>query len=92
MLFIEWLSKVANDAILQYTRADIIVSVGGNENRWNHTTRIHEVSVELNAGHHRHVDVSDQASSFIKTRRCEKIGWRCEGLNSIAQRPHEPFH
>jgi hypothetical protein len=38
------------------------------------------------------MDVGDQACGFGKARGSEEIGCRCEILNGIAQRRHEPPH
>ena|SRR4029077_2322148 len=92
MRLINWLAKVANDAILDGLGAVSIIGVGGNEYRWNRVPCIDEVSVEFDSGHRRHMDVSDQAGSFVHTRGCEEIGCRRESLNGVAQRPHEPLH
>jgi hypothetical protein len=69
-----------------------VVGVGSNEDRRNRVTRLNEVFIELEPGHRRHMDVSDQAAGFGETRRCEKIGCRREGRNVIAKRSHEPPH
>src|ERR1700675_3586641 len=92
MLLVHWLSKVAKNTILEHTGLDIVITVCGHENCRNREIRILKVSVELNAGHCRHVHVRDQAGSLAKTIGCEEIGCRCESLNSIAQRPHERSH
>jgi hypothetical protein len=92
MFLVHRLSKVANNAIPQRAGPDIIVSVGRHEDCRNRMARIHEVPVELNARHCRHVDVGDQAGGLAKTRGCEEIGGGCEGLDSMAQRSHEPSH
>jgi hypothetical protein len=36
--------------------------------------------------------VSDQYGGFCETRGCKENGGGWEGLDSVAQRPHEPFH
>jgi hypothetical protein len=38
------------------------------------------------------MDVSDQAGRFDEMRGYEKIGWRRERLDAVAQRPDEPSH
>jgi hypothetical protein len=91
-LLVHGLSKVTDDAIPQCTAPDIIVSVGRQENGRYGMTFIHEVSMELDASHRRHVDIRDQAGRLEKTRGREEIGCRCEGLNSMTQRSHEPPH
>jgi hypothetical protein len=51
-----------------------------------------EAPVELDTGHRRHMDISDQAGGFDETRGREEIGGRRESLDGVAQRPHEPSH
>jgi len=66
MLVIHRLGEVTNDAVLQRALADRFIRVCGNEDRRNCVARIDEISVELNAGHARHLDIGDQASRFRK--------------------------
>ena len=46
-----------------------------------------DVRMTENTGH---MDVGEQACGFGKTRGSEEIGCRCEILDGIAQRRHEP--
>ena len=89
---VKWLAKVTNDPIVQGAGPVNVIRVGRHEDRRNRVPRIDEVSVELDPGHGRHMDVSDQAGRLIETRGCEEIGCRREGLDAEAQRPHEPSH
>jgi hypothetical protein len=45
---------------------------------------IDEVPVEIDTGHHWHLDVGDQAIRFGETRRREKIGGRWKRLDAVA--------
>ena len=92
MLLINWLTKVTNDPIVQGAGAVNVVGVGSNENCRNRVPCLDEVSVEFDAGHRRHMDISDQAGGFDETRGREEIGGRRESLDGVAQRPHEPSH
>ena len=92
MLLINRLTKVTNDPIVQGAGPVNVIGVGSNEDRRNRVSCIDEVSVELESGHRRHMDVSDQAGRFDETRGCEEIGCRREGLDVVAQRSHEPSH
>jgi hypothetical protein len=92
VLFIDWLTKVTDDPVVQDTRAVNIIRVGRHEDCRNRPPCIDEVSVEFDPGHRRHMDVGNQAGCFGETRRCEEIGRRRESLDGIAQRPHEPSH
>ena len=58
------LTKVTNDPIVQGAGAVTVVGVGSNENCRNRVPCLDEVSVQLDAGHRRHMDVSDQAGGF----------------------------
>jgi hypothetical protein len=74
MVFVDWFSKITNNALLQRAGLDAVVGVGGHKNGWNRMASVQEMSVQFNASHHRHVDVRNQAGSFLKTRGCEEIG------------------
>src|SRR5262245_19282839 len=87
MVFINWLTKVTNDPIVQGAGPVNVIGVGSHEDRRNRVPRLDEVSVEFNSGHRRNVNVSDQAGGFDETRGCEEIGCRRESLNGVAQRP-----
>jgi Histidine kinase-, DNA gyrase B-, and HSP90-like ATPase len=86
------LSKVADDPIVECAGPVGVVGVGSDEDRRNRVSGIDEMSVEVDSGHRRHMDVGDQAGGFGETRGCEEIGGRAESLDSVAQRPHEPSH
>src|SRR5712672_844926 len=68
MLFVHWLTKIANDPIVQGACPISGVRVGSNENGRNRESRIDKVSVKLNSAHRRHVDVSDQTGRFDEMR------------------------
>src|SRR6266567_7977490 len=78
MLLINRLTKVTNDPIVQGAGAVNVIGVGSHEDRRNRVTRLDEVFIELEPGHRRHMDVSDQAGGFGETRRCEEIACRRE--------------
>jgi hypothetical protein len=86
------LSKVADDPIVERAGPVGVVGVGSDEDRRNRVSRIDEVSVEVDSGHPRHLDVGDQAGGFNQAVGCEEIGGRRESLDGVAQRPHEPSH
>jgi hypothetical protein len=92
MLFIHWLTKVTHDPVIQGAGLVKIIGVGSHEDGRNRQALIDEASVEFDPGHRRHVDVGNQAGRFGETGGCEEIGCRRKGLDSIAQRPHEPSH
>ena len=86
------LAEVTNDPVLQGALADDLVRVCGHEDRWNRVTRIHKVSVELDSGHSRHLNVAHHARGGSEEGRREEIGCRREHLHSVAQRRHELAH
>jgi hypothetical protein len=86
------LSKVADDPIAERAGPVGVVGVGSDEDRGNRVSGIDEVSVEVDSGHTRHLDVGDQAGGFTQAIGREEIGGRGESLDSVAQRPHEPSH
>jgi hypothetical protein len=45
----------------------------------------YEASMELQSVHRGHIDVGDQAAGFDETGGSEKIGGRCESLDSVAE-------
>jgi hypothetical protein len=92
MLFIDWLTKVTDDPIVQDAGPINIIWVRSHEDCRNRPARIDEASVEFDPGHRRHIDVGDQAGCSGETRGCEEIARRWKSLDVIAQRPHEPFH
>jgi hypothetical protein len=92
MVVIDRLAEVTNDPILESTPPDDFVRVCGNDDRWNRVSRIDEMSVELNSGHSRHVNVGDQTRGCSEGRRCQEIGCRRERFNGVTQRCHELFH
>jgi hypothetical protein len=86
------LAKVADDPSVERAGPVGVVGVASDEDRRNRVSVIAEVSVEVDSGHSRHLDVGDQAGGLIQAMGREKIGCRRESLDRIAQRPHEPSH
>jgi len=76
MLLINWFPKVTNHPVLQRAGPDDVVGVGRHEDHRNRVPGVDDVSVELDPGHRRHMDVGDQASSFDETRGHEESGGR----------------
>jgi hypothetical protein len=91
-LLADRLAEITHDSIAQGVSPLVVVWAASNDDRGNGVPHIDKVSVELNAGHRRHMNVGDQARCFGETRGSEKIGCRCEILDGIAQRRHEPPH
>jgi len=83
------LSKAADDPIVEHA---VPVDIGREEDRRNRVSGIDEMSVEVDSGHSRHLDVGDQAGGLNHPMGCEEIGGRPESLDGVAQRPHEPSH
>jgi hypothetical protein len=86
------LAEITHDSIVQSAGPLTVVGLPSNEDGGNGVPHIDKVSVELNAGHRGHMNVGDQACGFGETRGGEEIGCRCEILDGIAQRRHEPPH
>jgi len=91
-LLVNRLAEITNNSIAQGAGSLVVVGAACNEDCGNGVPHIGKVSVELNAGHRGHMDVGDQACDFGETRGSEEIGCRCEILDGIAQRCHEPPH
>ena len=92
IFLVDRLPKVTDNAIPQSASPIKVVGVGSHEDCRNRVPRFNEVSAELNTGHPRHVDVSNEAGGFNETRRREEIGCRRVNLDIVAQRSHEPSH
>jgi PAS domain S-box-containing protein len=86
------LSKVADYPVVERAGPVGVVGVGSDEDRRNRVSGIDEVSVEVDSGHSRHLDIGDQAGGFSQAIGREEIGGRRESLDREAQRPHEPSH
>ena len=85
MLFINRLTKITDDPVIQDAGPVNIIGVGSHEDCRNRVARSDEASVEFAPGHCRHVDVGDQAGRFGETGGCEEIGGRCKSLGGIGQ-------
>src|SRR5262249_57720971 len=81
IVVIDRLAKVANDPIIESTPPDDLVRVCGNDDRGHRVSCIDEMSVELNSGHSRHLNVGDQTRGCSEESRCQEIG-----------SPREPFY
>src|SRR5215475_13060574 len=92
MVVIDRLAEVTNDPIVESTTPDDLVRVCGNNDRGNRVSRINEMSVELNSGHSRHLNVGDQTRGCSKERRCQEIGCRRERFDGVAQGRYERSH
>ena len=69
-----------------------LIRICGDENRRDHVARIDEVSVELNPGHSRHLDVGDQAPGFRQEEAMPGNRLPRESFDGVAQRRHEFSH
>ena len=92
VLLINGLAKITNDPFAQGADPGFVILVGSYQDRWNREAQIGEMSMELGAGHPRHLDVGNQAGGFDETWGRKEIGRRWEYLDGVAQRPHQPFH
>ena len=75
-LLINRLTKITNDPVVKGAGAFPVVRVGSNENCRNCVPCFDQVFVQLDAGHRRHMNVSDQAGRFDETRESEEIRGR----------------
>jgi PAS domain S-box-containing protein len=89
---VDGLLKAADDPIVERAGSVDVVDVGRDEDRRNRVSGTDEVSVEVDSGHSRHLDVGNQAGGFNQAMGCKEIGGRSESLDGVAQRPHEPSH
>ena len=91
-LLVNRLAEITNNSVAQGAGSLAVVGAASNEDCRNGVPHIDKVSVELDTGHCRHMDISDQAGGFDETRGHEEIGGRRKSLDGVAQRPHEPSH
>jgi hypothetical protein len=89
-LLVKRLAEITNDSIVQSACPLTVVGLPSNEDRGNGVPHIDKVPVELYAGHHGHVNVSDQTCGFGETRGSKEIGRRYEILDRITQGRHKP--
>jgi len=75
-LNINRLAKITGYPIIQCALAVDLIGIAGHQDCRNPLTCLDEVAVEFDAGHHRHVDIGDQAGRFAKTMGREEIGCR----------------
>jgi hypothetical protein len=92
ILLVNRLAQVADDSVCEGAGPVNVIGVGSNEDCRNRVPRFDEVSVELDTGHPRHMDVSDKAGRFNETRRREEVGCRRVSLDIESQGSHEPSH
>lgn len=92
MLVINGLGEIADHPILQGAVAESVVRVCGDENRRDPMPRINQVSVELDPGHSRHVNVRDQAGGLSQQRRDQEARRRRKRFDRVAQQTHEFSH
>jgi hypothetical protein len=85
MILVHGFAKVTNDPILQSARPDFDIGVGRHEDRRNRMPHFDEASMELQSIHLGHVNVGYQAAGFDEACGSEKIGRRCESLDSVAE-------
>ena len=55
------LAKVALDPFGQHMLLDAIVRIGRDEDRWDRVARFDQISIKLDAGYFRHVNIGNQA-------------------------------
>jgi hypothetical protein len=92
MLVVYRFGKVTNNSIVQSAGSINDIGVGSNDDRGYRVPGLHQVSVEFDPAHRRHVNVSDQHGSFPKTRGREEIGRTRKSLDAVALRSQEPSH
>src|SRR6516162_58915 len=83
---IDRFEEIANDSVVQGSGPDRVIRVCGNEDRRNPVPLLAEVSVKLNAGHCRHMDVGHQAGGLSENWRCQEIGCGRESFDGVTQR------
>jgi hypothetical protein len=64
------LAKVTNHPLPESASPDVLVGIGGSEDRRNCIPRDREVLVEFKSGHRGYFQVGDQAGGINKTSGC----------------------
>lgn len=85
----KWLDQIANDAVSQDPSPDALIEIGGNQDRRNGLPRLHEVTMQLNSRHMRHLDVCDQTRGVLDAGGFQESHRRGEGLDLVPQRLNE---
>ena len=75
-LCIDRLPKITHHPIIQRARAVKVIGIASHQDCRNPLTCLDEVAVKFDAGHRRHVDISDQAGGFAKAMGREEISCR----------------
>src|SRR5918994_253388 len=70
-------------------RTDGPISVGGDEDRWNHLAPMHQFPVKIGARHARHCDVEQQAVRLADNLRGEERFGRCKRLGGKTALPQQ---
>ncbi len=73
MFVVYRLAKTTNDSGLQGSIHYDLIGVCGHEDGGNRVPQIDETLVQLNAGHSRHLDVSDETAGFRRCTGCQEI-------------------
>jgi len=68
MLFVNRLTQVAHDPVVQGMSPVDVIGESGHENCRDRVPHVDEASIELEPHHHRHVDVGDQTGCFGEAR------------------------
>ena len=72
-LFINRLAEIAENPVIQGALAVHIIGEGSHKNSWNGSPLTHQMPMELESGHCRHMNVGNQENCLIKMGRCQKL-------------------
>src|SRR5205814_4416948 len=72
--------------------ANAVVRVRRDLDGWNAFSGNGQALIKLESRHPRHLHVGDQARRTGEKVRAQKLLRRCDGLDLISERPHEPLY
>src|SRR5438128_866825 len=91
-LLAEWFEQEIHRATPQGSRAQLLVSVRGDENdRYDPMAR-HQAALQLEPAHSRHAHVEDQAVRLMRAIRAQELLGRSKRLHSKPDGPEQPPH
>ena len=88
VVLVEWLGQVANDPGFQRARPHAVIGIGGNQDGGNRDAGCHQVTMQIEPAHLRHLHIRDQAGCTVQTIELQKILATLEGLREEPQCPH----
>src|SRR5215831_12393897 len=90
VVLVEWLAQVTNHPIPQRALPRAVVRVRGDQNGRYALSGRHQVAMQLDPCHTRHLHVRDQTRGAGDLAGAQELFCGCESFGRISQRLHEP--